>query len=116
MLERPPNVVPWNWVAVGKICWPRNSSSVDGAACAGPAATSAIASSRTSLVSPVFIPSAPYYASRYAAKASASTTHHERRHGDVDTAEHEPGSPVASPPLGFGGEILGLLDWVGHAP
>ena len=27
--------VPWNCVAVGKICWPRNSSSVDGAACAG---------------------------------------------------------------------------------
>ena len=64
MLERPPNVVPWNWVAVGKICSPRNSSSVDGAACAEPIATKATASARTSLIAPVFIPSAPYYASR----------------------------------------------------
>ena len=64
MLERPPKVVPSNWVAVGKICSPRNSSSVDGAACAGPIATTAIATARTSLITPVFIPWEPYYASR----------------------------------------------------
>ena len=64
---------------------------------------------------PVFIPPEPYYASRYDREDDRQHEHDERRDGDVDAAEHEPRRAVALPPLGFGGEILGLLDWIGHA-
>ena len=63
---------------------------------------------------PVIIPSEPYYASRYAAKAIASTTRDERADGEVDAAEHEPRCALAPPSLRLGDEVLGLLDRIGH--
>ena len=64
MLESPPNVVPRNWVAVGKICCPRNSSCVDGRPVqdrsprAQSRAARRVSSHRSSSRSP------PYYAAR----------------------------------------------------
>src|SRR5918995_3743426 len=114
MLERPPNVVPWNCVAVGKICWPRKSSSSCGAACAGAAPSSATASSRTSLVTRVLMPGRALL--RKEVHRERDCQHHgdEGCDGEVDTAEREPRGALALPALRLLGELVRLPLRIGH--
>src|SRR5215207_3565004 len=117
MPDSPPNVVPWNWVAVGMICCPRNSSSVAGAPRATPgasaaASTTASAARRAASFDPTVISDLPredFLGQQIHREDDPEDDRDDHEHGELHAAQDQPRGACAFPLGRLVRELLDLL-------